>query len=146
MAELITKAGRKAIKKMAQISQCARVLSLMPTAEDFAMRLVGDLRHIAGTVNNISTRINEILDKYSSIPTEFLLKGFDVVLEKLDDISDYAKFAINETLDMAADTVKNAREITRAVGDTASMVTSTIMQVGGGIAYGGLQIATDAFE
>ena len=35
MAKLITDSGRKAIKKIVQISQCARALSLMPTAEDF---------------------------------------------------------------------------------------------------------------
>ena len=64
MAKLITDPMRKAIKKMAQVSQCARALSLMPSAEDFAMRLIGDMRIIAKMLNNISTRINEILDKY----------------------------------------------------------------------------------
>ena len=63
MAKLITDPMRKAIKKMAQVSQCARALSLMPSAEDFAMRLIGDMRIIAKMLNNISTRINEILDK-----------------------------------------------------------------------------------
>ena len=80
MAKLITDSGRKAIKKIVQISQCARALSLMPTAEDFALRLIGDMRLIAKRVNSISTRINEVLDRYSSIPSEFLLKGFDETL------------------------------------------------------------------
>lgn len=136
MGKIITDGGRKAIKEIARISQLARALTLMPTPEDFVMMLVSDLRRVAGTVNRVSTRINEILDKYSSIPTEFLLKGFDEVLDKLDDVSDYTNFAINETMSMVSDTVTSAREITRAAGDTASIVTSTVMQVGGAITYG----------
>ena len=136
MAKLITDAGRKAIKKMAQVSQCARALSLMPSAEDFAMRLIGDMRVIAKMLNNISTRINEILDKYSTIPGEFLLEGFDEILKKLDDISDYAKFAIKETSDVMTSTVKTTQEITDALGSAVSGATSATLQIGGGLAYG----------
>ena len=112
MAKLITDPMRKAIKKMAQVSQCARALSLMPSAEDFTMRLVGDMRIIARMVNGISTRINEVLDRYSSIPGDFLLKGFDEILDKLDDINDYAKFAIKETSDVMTSTVKSVQFMT----------------------------------
>ena len=136
MAKLITDAGRKAIKKMAQVSQCARALSLMPSAEDFAMRLIGDMRVIAKMLNNISTRINEILDKYSTIPGEFLLEGFDEILKKLDDISDYAKFAIKETSDVMTSTVKTTQEMTDALGSAVSGATSATLQIGGGLAYG----------
>lgn len=136
MAKLITDKGRKAIKKMAEISQCARALALMPTAGDFAMMLIGDLRKISQTINNVSARLNAMIEKYNNIPTEFFLKGFDEVLDKLDDISDYAKFTINETLDMVSDTVNTASSITNIVGDTASIITSTVIQVGGGLTYG----------
>ena len=136
MAKLITDPMRKAIKKMAQVSQCARALSLMPSAEDFAMRLIGDMRIIAKMLNNISTRINEILDKYSTIPGEFLLEGFDEILKKLDDISDYAKFAIKETSDVMTSTVKTTQEITDALGSAVSGATSATLQIGGGLTYG----------
>ena len=136
MAKLITDTGRKAIKKMAQISQCARALRLMPTAEDFAIRLIGDMRNIARLLNSISTRINEILDRYSSIPGEFLLEGFDEILKRLDDISDYAKFAIKETSDVMSSTVKSAQEMTDALGSAVSATTSATLQIGGGLTYG----------
>lgn len=136
MAELITNGMRKAIKKMVQISQCARALSLMPTAEDFALRLIGDMRLIAKRVNSISTRINEVLDRYSSIPGEFLLKGFDEVLEKLDNINDYAKFAIKETSDVMSTTTKSVKEMSDALGSAVSSTTSATLQVGGGLSYG----------
>ena len=84
MAKIITDGMRKAIKKMAEISQLARALNLMPTPEDFAMMLIGDMKRIAVAMNRVSTRMNEILDRYTSIPTEFLLKGFDEVLKKID--------------------------------------------------------------
>jgi hypothetical protein len=136
MAKLITDTGRKAIKKMAQVSQCARALSLMPTAEDFALRLIGDLRTIAKMVNNISTRINEVLDRYSNIPGEFLLEGFDEILKKLNNISDYAKFTIAETTSIMSSTTKSAQEMVKAVGDATSAVTSATLQIGGGVSYG----------
>lgn len=136
MAKLITDPMRKAIKKMAQVSQCARALSLMPTAEDFALRLIGDMRIIAKRLNSISTRMNEILDRYSSIPGEFLLKGFDEILKKLDDINDYAKFAIKETSDVMSSTVKTAQEMTEALGSAVSTATSATLQIGGGLSYG----------
>ena len=143
MAKLITDAGRKAIKKMAQVSQCARVLSLMPTAEDFAMRLIGDMRHIARMLNSISTRINEILDRYSSIPGDFLLKGFDEILDKLDDINDYAKFAIKETSDVMTSTVKSVQEMTDALGSAVSTTTSATLQIGGGMTYGAIAMGAN---
>jgi hypothetical protein len=136
MAELITEKTRKAIKKIAQVSQCARALSLMPTAEDFALMLIGDMRIIARRINNISVRINDILDRYTSIPSEFLLKGFDEILEKLDDINDYAKFAIAETTDVMSSSLESVQSMVDGVGSAVSSVTSATLQIGGGLAYG----------
>ena len=136
MAELITNPMRKAIKKMAQVSHCVKTLSLMPTAEDFAIRLIGDMRNIARLVNSISIRMNEILDRYSSIPGEFLLEGFDEILRKLDDINDYSKFAIKETSDLMTYGTKSVGELNDAVGSAVSITTSATLQVGGGLSYG----------
>ena len=136
MAQLITNGMRKAIKKMVQISQCARALTLMPTAEDFALRLIGDMKIVVNRVNSISTRMNEILDRYSSIPGEFLLKGFDEILEKLNNVNDYTKFAIQETADVMSSTVMSTRELTDALGSATSGITSASIQIGGGLAYG----------
>jgi hypothetical protein len=143
MADLITENGRKAIKKIAEISQCARVLSLMPTAEDFALKLIGDLRRIGDMVNRISRRINEILERYSSIPTEFLLKGFDEILYKLDNISDYAKFAIDEATGVMSSTVKSAQEITSSLTNAADAVSSAVLQIGGGLTYGAVAMSAN---
>ena len=143
MAELITDKGRKAIIKMAEISQVARVLSLVPKPEDFALKVISDMRKITNMVNNISIRIDEILDRYSSIPTEFLLKGFDEILDKLNDINDYSKFAISEVTNVMSETVRSAQEITDALNDAATSVTSAVLQVGGGLAYGVVGLSAD---
>ena len=143
MADLITKSGRKAIIKMAEISQVARVLSLVPKPEDFALKVISDMRKITNMVNNISIRIDEILDRYSSIPTEFLLKGFDEILDKLNDINDYSKFAISEVTNVMSETVRSAQEITDALNDAATSVTSAVLQVGGGLAYGVVGLSAD---
>ena len=143
MAELITKAGRKAIKKMVQVSQSVKALTLMPSAEDFTMRLIGDLRHIARRVNSISKKIDDILDKYSAIPTEFLLEGFDELIKGLDNINDYAKFAISETADVMSNTTKSVREITDALGNAVSATTSATLQIGGGLTYGAVAMSAN---
>lgn len=143
MAKIITDTGRKAIKKMAQISQCARAIGLMPTPEDFALRIIGDLRIIANKMNSISTRINDILDRYSAIPAEFLLEGFDEILKKLDDINDYAKFAISETANVMSSTTSSVKDLSDALGDAISMTTSATLQVGGGLTYGAVATAAN---
>ena len=140
---LITTPMRKAIKKIAQISQCAKALSLMPTPEDFALRLIGDMRIIAKLMKSISTRIDEILERYTNIPTEFLLKGFDEILEKLHDIDDYAKFAISETMNVMSSTVKSAKEISDSLGSAVSAATSATLQIGGGLTYGAIAMGAN---
>ena len=143
MAKIITDNGRKAIKKIAQISQCARALGLMPTAEGFAMRIIGDLRTITKRMNSISTRINDILDRYSAIPAEFLLEGFDLVLKKLDDINDYAKFAIAETTSVMSSAVSSVNELSDALGSAVSATTSATLQIGGGLTYGAVAMSAN---
>ena len=98
MAEIINSSTRKAIKTMVHVSQCARALTLLPTPEDFAMRLIGDMRIVARRINSISIKINEILDRYSSIPSEFLFESLDEVMRTLDNVNDYTKSAIQHYL------------------------------------------------
>lgn len=143
MAKIITDNGRKAIKKIAEISQCARALGLMPTAEGFALRIIGDLRVITNRMNSISTRINDILDRYSAIPAEFLLEGFDLVLKKLDDINDYAKFAIAETASVMSSTVSSVNDLSGALGGAISTTTSATLQIGGGLTYGAIAMSAN---
>ena len=143
MAKIITDNGRKAIKKIAEISQCARALGLMPTAEEFALRIIGDLKIITNRMNSISTRINDILDRYSAIPAEFLLEGFDLVLKKLDDINDYAKFAIAETASVMSSTVSSVNDLSGALGSAISTTTSATLQIGGGLTYGAVAMSAN---
>lgn len=144
MAELVTENGRKAIKKIAQISQVARAIDLMPTSEEFVLRLIGDLTMVAKRVNSLSARMNDILDRYASIPTEFLLEGFDVILDKLNDMQDSAKFAISETTDLFSSTLSSFTDLTNAVRDATTTVTSSVLQVGGGVAYAGVAMYANA--
>ena len=143
MAKIITDGMRKAIKKMAEISNLARALNLMPTPEEFALMLIGDMKKISSMMNSVSTRMNEILERYANIPTEFLLKGFDEILEKIDDINDYTKFAINETLDVASGIVDSATSVVDAVGSAVSTTTSAVLQVGGGLSYGTIALGAN---
>ena len=135
MAELITKKGRKAIKRIAEISHLVWAIDLMPTGEEFVLRLIEDLVKVAKRVNSITTRMNDMLDRYSSIPGEFLLEGFDKILDKLNDINDYAKFAISETTNVLSSTVSSVKDMQDAMNSTSFIVASSVMQIGGGISY-----------
>lgn len=140
---LIKNSTRKAIKKMAEISQCAKALSLMPSPEKFALMIIGDFKIIAKRVNNISSRIKELLEKYSTIPTEFLLEGFDVVLEKLENVSDSAKIAISETTDILSSNVSSVKDMTSTLGSALSTITSATLQIGGGSSYSSIAMGSN---
>jgi Cu2+-exporting ATPase len=83
-----------------------------------------------------------MLDKYSSIPTEFLLEGFDVILDRLRDMDDYAKFAISETASLMTTVTKSVKEVTDGIGSAfsddsgvISKSSSAVLQVGGELSY-----------
>ena len=134
--ELINGSTRKAIKKMVHVSQCARVLSVIPTPEDFALRLIGDMIIIARKVNLISIRINEILDRYASIPSEFLLEGFEEILDSLNGVNDYTKSAIDGTYTIVSSNVKNSKRASDGLDYVMATTPATAtLQIGGGLKY-----------
>lgn len=130
--ELINKTTRKAIKQMVYVSQCARAVSLMPTPEDFALRLVGDLRIIARIVNRISIRINEIMDRYSAIPSEFLIRSVHELLKNLNGVNEYS----NDTIVKILNSMSSNR-VTTNLGNINS-ISSAYMSIGGGLTYNSL--------
>ena len=127
--ELINNSTRKAIKKMVYVSQCARAVTLMPSPEDFAIRLVGDLRIIARMVNRISIRINELLERYSCIPNEFLIRASDELLNNLNGVEGYTNDAIGNILNGVS-----SNKVTRNLGNVYS-ITPAYLQIGGGLKY-----------
>ena len=143
MAKLITDGTRKSIKNMVYVSQCARTLSLMPSAENFAMRLMGDMRIVNRKLNNISIRINEILDKYSSMPSDSLHEGFEETLNSIGNASDYTKLAIEDTSDAMTSNDKSSQEIGDALNSAVSSNTSASLQIGGGLTYGSIAMGNN---
>jgi hypothetical protein len=65
------------------------------------------------------------------------------ILDKLDNVSDYTKFAIQETTDVLSTTVGTAREITESLGSATSTVTSATLQIGGGLTYATTSLGTN---
>lgn len=141
--ELINKSTRRTIKNMAQVSQCARVLSLMPTSEDFGNRLIDDMVSVSRRVNNISIKINEIMDKYSSVPGEFLVADFDETLKNLDNTNDYTKNALKGVSDSLTTSVKTSKEMADNLGSAVSSKTSALLQVGGGLDYDSIAMSSN---
>ena len=137
---IIKESGRKALKKMAEISKCVEAIGLMPTPEEFALMLIEDLRVIAKRLNDAITKLNGMMDKYASIPAEFLLRGFDEVLEKLNQLNDFTKKTISDATEVFTSTLDSAKSIANALGSATSTLVSAALQVGGGITYAGASL------
>lgn len=143
MAEIINSSTRKAIKTMVHVSQCARALTLLPTPEDFAMRLIGDMRIVARRINSISIKINEILDRYSSIPSEFLFESLDEVMRTLDNVNDYTKSAIQGTSNILSSSLNGTQTMVNSLGYAVSSTTSATLQIGGGLTYDAIAMGSN---
>lgn len=88
---------RKAIKNMAYISQIAKSVNLLPTSEEFATQVVGEVVVLMGKIKDFSTRINDILETYTNFPSDFLTESTNNIMGTL---TNYANTAAGATQGM----------------------------------------------
>lgn len=98
-AKYIKPKVRKAIKEMAYISQIANCVSLLPTPEDFASQVVGEVVILAGKVKSLSERISMILEAYSNFPTDFITDATNQMLNSINRISNIGSQATQNMVD-----------------------------------------------
>lgn len=116
---------RKAIKKIAYISQIAKSISLLPTPQDFTVQVISETNLIMGKIMNFSNRINSMLEDYSNFPADWfdgIGDMFDVVSQKADLVAE----DVNNFLD-DVDEMTDAIDFlaTGSVGQLLDEVTET---------------------
>ena len=111
----IKPAVRDAIKKMAYMSQIAKCVTLLPTPEDFATQVIGEVVVLIGKIKDFSIRINDMMEAYTNFPSDFLVESTNNIMSTL---SNYANVATNATQGMV-----NALHV--ATDDIDYLTTST---------------------
>lgn len=134
----ITKPIRKAIKQMAYIAQIARLIELMPTPQDFATRIAGDIIYLSSLVQKFVTDINKVLEGYSNIPWDYLNSQLNSIQSSLNNnlnrVQEYTNYVVDNTLGLATDVMAIGNEMYETTMDIASHTAQTVSSFGSAIA------------
>lgn len=88
---------RKAIKTMAYMSQIATCVNLLPTPEEFATQVVGEVITLMGKIRDFTTRLNDMMETYTNFPSDYLAQSTNNIMGTL---TDYANVATNASQGM----------------------------------------------
>lgn len=105
----VTKPIRKSIKIAARVAQTARFISLMPTPQDFATRICGDVIYMSALIQKFVDDINKVLDGYSNIPFDYLNNQLHSIVDSANNTLNraalYTESLVDNTLGVAGDIV-----------------------------------------
>ena len=90
---------RNAIKKMAYMSQIAKCVTLLPTPEDFATQVIGEVIVLMGKIKDFSIRINDIMEAYTNFPSNFLAESTNNIMSTLNNYANVATSATQKMVD-----------------------------------------------
>ena len=90
---------RNAIKKMAYMSQIAKCVTLLPTPEDFATQVIGEVIVLMGKIKDFSIRINDIMEAYTNFPSDFLAESTNNIMSTLNNYANVATSATQKMVD-----------------------------------------------
>ena len=144
MADLLNSKARKGIKTMAKVAWTAHAVSQIPQPRDFALMITSDIITFTGRVQELSDRMNSLLETYSNIPVDFIAGQMNSILDSAvntlnkatnytngvgsiniksslaDDISGLMKAHVdlyNETSDLVVETSQNIRHSISIITD-----------------------------
>lgn len=86
-AKYIKQPIRKALKKMAYVSQIAKCVTLIPSPEEFTTQVIGEVITMMGKIRNLTDRINTIVESYSTFPMDYLTDATNNVMGALSSIA-----------------------------------------------------------
>jgi prefoldin subunit 5 len=90
---------RNAIKRMAYMSQIAKCVTLLPTPEDFATQVIGEVIVLMGKIKDFSIRINDMMETYTNFPSDFLAESTNNIMSTLTNYANVATIATQEMVD-----------------------------------------------
>jgi prefoldin subunit 5 len=90
---------RNAIKRMAYMSQIAKCVTLLPTPEDFATQVIGEVIVLMGKIKDFSIRINDMMETYTNFPSDFLAESTNNIMSTLTNYANVATIATQGMVD-----------------------------------------------
>lgn len=127
MQELITSPTKKSLKIAAKVSQVAKVVSQIPQPKDFALMITGDIIYLSGKVQEISRKLNIMMDSYTDVPFEFLE-------DHINSVFDSTTSLINKFENYTEDNIINTRNKINAtkefIYDGTKDITSALVDLG----------------
>lgn len=107
MADLLNSNARKGIKTMAKVAWTAHAVSQIPQPRDFALMITSDIIAFAGRVQELSDRMNSLLETYTDIPIDFIAGQMNSILDSavlaIDKASNYSRGSIAINTGLASD-------------------------------------------
>lgn len=86
-AKYIKQPIRKALKKIAYVSQIAKCVTLIPSPEEFTTQVIGEVITMMGKIRNLTDRINTIVESYSTFPMDYLTDATNNVMGALSSVA-----------------------------------------------------------
>ena len=107
MADLLNSNARKGIKTMAKVAWTAHAVSQIPQPRDFALMITSDIITFTGRVQELSERMNNLLETYSNIPVDFIAGQMNSILDSavktLDKATSYSVGSIRLDSGLSSD-------------------------------------------
>lgn len=138
MAETpVTKPLRTSIKIAARVAQVARLIELMPTPQDFATKLAGDIIYMASLIQKFQQDINKVLDGYSNIPWDYLNTQLNSAMTSansaLAKAQAYTDYIVDNTLGLAAEVTMIGSEMYETTMDITTHSAQTASSFGAAV-------------
>lgn len=134
----VTPELRKTIKVAGQVAQISRLISLMPTPQDFATQIASDIIYMSGLVQQLVKDINKVLEGYSNIPYDYfnnqLISISSSAQNVLNRAQEYTNYIVDNTLGLTGDFVEIGKELYDAAIQISSKAAQTTASFGAAVA------------
>lgn len=134
----VTPKLRSAIKVAGQVAQISRLVSLLPTPQDFATKIAGDIIYMSGLVQQLVKDINKVLEGYSNIPYDYfnnqLISISTSAQNTLNRAQEYTNYIVNNTLGLAGDFTEIGKELYEGTIKISAKSAQTVSSFGAAIA------------
>ena len=129
MADLLNSNARKGIKTMAKVAWTAHAVSQIPQPRDFALMITSDIIAFAGRVQELSDRMNSLLETYTDIPIDFIAGQMNSILDSavlaIDKASNYSRGSIAINTGLASDISGLVKAHVDLYAETSDLVIQT---------------------
>jgi hypothetical protein len=110
---------RKALKNVAYVYKIADAVYLIPTPEDFAMRIIDRVTIMVANVSNMGMRLNMIMDSYLQLPMKYIMDATTNITNTLSAATSFIDSKGHEITGLAGE---RGEQFLKTVSDNAERV------------------------